>query len=253
MPATTPEGVLVYLHGGGWVVGALDDFDALARHLARRSGCAVLLLDYRLAPEHPFPAGLEDVEDSLRFVAAGGLHRLNPEIGLDLPLVVAGDSAGANLATVASAALCREIDIALQLLVYPATDAAMAGASYQQYGDYPFLTRQDMRWFYGHYAPAAQWADPRISPINAPDLSGQPPAWIALAEHDVLHDEGQAYAQRLSAAGVPVTLRLYEGVTHGCIRMMNILDTADRMLDEAAAAARQACSPPTTTTPQELP
>ncbi|NRF72057.1 alpha/beta hydrolase fold domain-containing protein [Aquincola sp. S2] len=240
LPSAVPEGVVVYLHGGGWVIGALDDFDALARHLADRSRCAVLLLDYRLAPEHPFPAGLHDVEDALRFVAGGGLDRI-AGLGASLPLVVAGDSAGGNLATVAAAALRHDVDITLQLLVYPATDSAMAWPSYTRFGDYPFLTSADMRWFYRHYAPESAWADPRISPINATDLAGVAPAWVAVAEHDVLHDEGVAYARRLQSAGVPVELHRYEGVTHGCVRMMNILDTADRMLDEASAAIRAVC------------
>lgn len=238
------QGVLVYLHGGGWMTGTLDDFDALCRHLARRSGCAVLLLEYRLAPEHPFPAGLEDVEDTLCWVADGGLAHSGHLSPCKRPLLVGGDSAGGNLAAVAANTLAPAIRIALQLLIYPVTDAAMANPSYIRHGDSPFLTSEDMRWFYGHYAPASRWLDPRISPLRAADLSESPPAWIAVSEHDVLHDEGVAYAQRLRAAGVPVTLHRYEGVTHSIARMMNVLDVANQMIDDASAAARAACQGP---------
>ncbi|GAP35396.1 alpha/beta hydrolase [Piscinibacter sakaiensis] len=237
-----PAGVVVYLHGGGWVLGTLDDFDALGRHLAARSGCAVLLADYRLAPEHPFPAGLHDTEDTLRQVASGALAAQHPALAAGRPLVVAGDSAGGNLATVAAAAVCREVPLALQLLVYPVTDARMATRSYEVHAHDSFLTRADMVWFYRHYAPDGRWNDPRISPLQAAALGHLPPAWIAVAEHDVLHDEGIAYAERLAEAGVPVTVRRCEGVTHGCVRMMNILEPADRLVDAAAAAIRAACA-----------
>jgi acetyl esterase len=237
-PAQAMRGLIVYLHGGGWVVGALDDFDALARTLAARSGCALMLVDYRLAPEHSFPAGLDDVEDSIRWAAATREHL----VGHAAPLIVAGDSAGANLATVAANALRGEIDISLQLLIYPVTDCAMNTASYQQHGTGLTLTTGDMRWFFGQYAPESLWSDPRIAPLRAADLSGAAPAWIATAQYDILRDEGEAYAMRLAAAGVPVELHNYAGMTHGFVRMMNVLDVADRFVTDAADAIARHCT-----------
>lgn len=236
-PAPPEQGVVVYLHGGGWLAGNLDDFDAVARTLAARSSCAVLLVDYRLAPEHPFPAGLEDAQDSLRWAA--GLWQELSEI--ELPLIVAGDSAGANLSIAACMALRTELKLALQALVYPVTDADMRTASYQAYGLGLPLTGKDMAWFFGHYAPQAQWLDPRISPLRTASLSGAPPAWIATAEYDVLRDEGEAFAARLEVDGVPVELRRYDGLTHGFIRMMNLVDSADAALSDMADAIVRAC------------
>ena len=231
------KGLIVYLHGGGWLAGTLDGSDALARHLALRSGCALMLVDYRLAPEHPFPAGLEDAEDALRWAHQHGTKLA----GADLPLIVAGDSSGANLATVAAAALANELTLALQLLFYPATDTDTSTASYLSCGTGLRLTREDMRWFLRHYAPEILWPDERISPLRRKTLKGSPPAWIATAEYDVLRDEGEAYAQRLKNDGVRVELRRYPGLTHGFARMMNKVDTADRALDDAAAAIVAHC------------
>lgn len=231
-PTAPARGRIVYIHGGGWVLGSLDDFETVARALAARSGFAVLLVDYRLAPEHPFPAGLQDVEDVV-FWAADPRSRLP---GRDGPLIVAGDSAGANLATVALAAPRARPDVALQLLFYPVADCDMDRDSYRAFADGLFLTRADMRWFYGHYAPEPLWADPRISPLRTPDLAGSPPAFVATAEFDVLRDEAEAYAGRLEKAGVSVALRRYAGLSHGFIRMINLVPAADRALDDAVAA-----------------
>lgn len=229
--------LVVYVHGGGWVIGALADFDALARYLVARGGCALLMVDYRLAPEHGFPAGLEDVEDAIRW-ASGQRWQL---AGADVPLLVAGDSAGANLATVAATALKDEIDVALQLLIYPVADCDFTTASYQLPEEDLFLSRADMQWFYRHYAPEALWSDPRISPLRATSLKGAAPAWIAVAEYDVLRDEAVAYAERLATAGIPVELHRYAGMGHGFVRMMNLVDTADCALDDAATAIREHC------------
>jgi len=231
-PVGIAEGLVVYLHGGGWLAGTLDGSDALARHLVTRSHCALLLVDYRLAPEHPFPAGLEDAEDALRWAGA----RRVDLFGRGTRLIAAGDSAGANLATVAARLLKDEVEVALQVLFYPVTDTDTGTASYREHGTGLRLTRNDMRWFMAHYAPRTLWTDPRIAPLRAGDLEGSPPAWIATAEYDVLRDEGEAYAASLAKAGVPVELRRYDGLTHGFARMMNIVDTADQALDEAAAA-----------------
>ena len=234
-----PEhGLLVYFHGGGWVCGTLDDYDILARNLVRYSDCALLLVDYRLAPEFAFPAGLEDAEDAIVWAAreSEGL------LGKRLPLAVGGDSAGANLATGALNLLRGKIDCALQLLFYPVTDCNTERASYLSYAEGLPLTRQDMQWFFGHYAPKELWADPRISAVHHPQLAGSPPAWIATAEYDVLRDEGEDYAQALQAAGVAVHLRRVDGMAHGFARLPNLLsDPVSGVLEEAGKAVQLHC------------
>lgn len=233
-PSAAPHGVIVYLHGGGWVAGSAASFEALARALAVRSGCTVLNVDYRLAPEHPFPAGLDDAHDVLRWADARRAELAHA----GAPLLVGGDSAGANLATVAARELAREIPIALQLLFYPVAGHDFETESYRDLAEGQSLTRADMRWFFGHYAPQDRWADPRISPLQA-DLAGAPPAWLALAEYDVLRSEGEAYARRLAEAGVPVQSRVWPGLAHGFARWFNLVDGASAALDDAAAAVRQ--------------
>lgn len=236
-PAITTPGLVVYFHGGGWVAGSPAGFDALARTLAARSGCSVLLVDYRLAPENIFPSAVEDVEDAIRW-ASGQLQSL---AGPNAKLVIAGDSAGANLATVAALALCNEIDIALQVLLYPVVDLDMDTLSYREHAEGLPLTRSDMRWFFSHYAPESKWADPRISPLRA-DLKGAPPAWIAVAEYDVLRSEGEAYGQQLLKVGVPVHCKVYAGLAHGFARWFNLVDVANAAIDEAAQAILSACT-----------
>jgi acetyl esterase len=232
-PSDAPAGLLVYLHGGGWVVGALDDYDALARTLAAQSGCAVLLPDYRLAPEHPFPAGLEDAVDAV-------LHA-RTLAGPEAPLLVAGDSAGANLAVVAARKLRGEVALAGQALIYPVADSDFDRPSYREYGAGLPLTRDDMVWFFRHYAPEALWTSPDIAPLRAAhDLAGLPPTLLVLAECDVLADEGRAFADALEGAGVQVARRTAEGVTHGFIRLHNLFDVAAREVEAVADFAARA-------------
>jgi len=239
-PARPARGLIVYLHGGGWVAGCSDDYEVVTRTLVARSDCALLSVDYRLAPENPFPAGLEDAEDAIRWASD-----LRAELfSSQMPLIIAGDSAGANLATVTAMTLRMEVKLALQLLFYPITDAGMNTPSYSQYQNGPLLTAGDMQWFYDHYAPEYLRLDPRISPLRASDFSHVPPCWIATAEHDVLRDEGESYAACLARAGVPVMLRRYDGLTHGFARMVNLLDTADSALSDAAAAIIAHCGKP---------
>ena len=231
--------LLVYVHGGGWMVGGLDDFEVLGRELAFRCSSAVLLLDYRLAPEHPFPEGLEDVEDALSWAGGAPSSLSLPTV----PLVVAGDSAGANLATVALRRLGGRVPAMLQVLAYPVTDCDFDTASYQHNSDGMPLTRADMQWFFGHYAPAEQHTDPDISPCRAQDLSQLPPTVILIAEHDVLRDDGARYGQLLEQAGVPVSVRQYDGMAHGFLRLHNHIDTAHgAVLDIASAVERAAAS-----------
>jgi acetyl esterase len=232
-------GLVVYLHGGGWVCGSVDDFDVLARALVDTSGCAVLSVDYRLAPEFPFPAGLEDAQDAMVWAHDHMVQLL----GHGARLVVAGDSAGANLATVAATLLRQKISIALQCLFYPVTDADFSRASYQAHGEGLPLTQADMQWFFGLYAPPALWQEAQISPVRHPDLAGSPPAWIAAAEYDVLHDEALDYAARLRAAGVPVTLQRVLGLPHGFARMLNLIPEAGAAVSDAAEHIRLACGP----------
>lgn len=238
LPVGPAQGLIVYLHGGGWVVGTLDDFDTLSRTLVARSGCALLLVDYRLAPEHPFPAGLHDVEDAIRWAAAQRIALA----GGDVPLVVAGDSAGGNLATVAALSLRREVALALQVLFYPVTDVDTDTASYRAYADGYLLTRSDMQWFLRHYAGEHAPVDPRIAPLRGDDLSGAPNVWMAIAEYDVLRDECEAYARRLAESGVAVQVRRYADMPHGFARMTNLVDAAEQAVRDAGAAIAQRCA-----------
>jgi acetyl esterase len=231
------HGLTVYFHGGGWVCGTLDDYDILARNLVHHSDCAVLMVDYRLAPQFAFPAGLEDAEDAITWAA----KELETLIGKRLPLAVGGDSAGGNLATAALNSLRGKVDCALQLLLYPVTDANTERSSYIEFGEGLPLTRSDMQWFFGHYAPKALWADPRISPLQHPSLAGSPPAWIATAEYDVLRDEGEDYARRLKEAGVHVELRRVEGLAHGFARLSNHVEQVAELLQDAGAALKRHC------------
>lgn len=236
VPREAPLGVGVYLHGGGWVLGALDDFDALVRTLAHRSGCVLLSVDYRLAPEHPFPAALEDAAAAIAWAATTGCARFSVGPGI----VVAGDSAGANLAAVSS--LHAAAQIRAQVLFNPCVDAAFDTASYREFGNDLLLTEADMRWFFAHYDPSGNWERPDIAPLRSTQLDNAPPTWIGVAEYDVLRDEGLAFASCLAAAGRLVTCRRYPGLIHGYARMFNLVDTADAAVSEAAEAIQKTFS-----------
>jgi acetyl esterase/lipase len=236
VPATagTPP-VVVYYHGGGWVLGGLDSYDGTCRALANASGAAVVSIDYRLAPEHPFPAAVDDAWAALEWVAANAA-----ELGADpARLAVAGDSAGGNLAAVV-ALQARDggsPPLRGQLLVYPVTDATMSHPSIEENASGYFLTKADMEWFYGHYAPDRP-DDWRLSPLAAPDLAGVAPALVLTAEYDPLRDEGEAYARRLADAGVPVDLVRKDGLIHGFFGMVADVDQARDAMDQAGAALR---------------
>ncbi len=237
-PSATAPGVVVYYHGGGWVVGSLDGWDPAVRALAAASGCDVVSVDYRLAPEHVFPAAADDAYDALVWVASSG------GLADGRPVVVAGDSAGGNLATVA-ALRARDSGgpaIALQVLVYPVVDCDMDRRSYREYdGEELILNRRDMRWFWDHYAPDADArANPYASPLRAASLADLPPAYLITAEHDPLRDEGFAYADRLRDARVPVEHRHYGSQIHAFFSFTGILDDADKAVSEAGAAIRSA-------------
>jgi acetyl esterase/lipase len=233
-PAAQSEGpAVVYLHGGGWVVGGPDSHDPLCRTLAARSGCTLVAVDYRLAPEHPYPAAIEDAWTVTRWAA----ERFSP-------LAVAGDSAGGQLA--ASVALrAREsgLPLALQVMIYPATDHPGSATSYGTVGEGTSLNGELMWWFWSQYlTDASRAAEPDCSPLRAADLSALPPALILTAEFDPLHAEGEAYATRLRDAGVDVTVHRYDGLIHGFIRMPAVLDRSRQAIDEVAGAIAAALS-----------
>ena len=219
---------LVYYHGGGHVIGNLDTHDAVARNLCNGAGCVVVSVDYRLAPEHKFPAAAQDAFAAVQWCAAHGA-----EFGIDPErMAVGGDSAGGNLAAVA-ALMARDAGgpaIRLQVLVYPVTDYACDTASYRIYAQgYGMLEAQSMRWFRDHYLSGeADRLDWRVAPLRAGDLSGLPPVLVVTAQCDVLHDEGEAYAQRLRAAGVEVEYHECRGMIHGFFAMAPAIDGAVR-------------------------
>lgn len=231
--------VLVYFHGGGWVIGDLDTHDVLCRSLAAGAGCAVLAVDYRLGPEHRFPAAVDDCVAALRFVQAEG-----DGLGLDTSrIAVGGDSAGGNLAAVVCLAQ-REAGLplpAFQLLIYPATDQRAVAPSHTSNGQGYLLTTDSMAYYRGHYiADAAQWTDWRASPLLATDHAGLPPALVLTAGFDPLRDEGRQYADALSAAGVPTQYVCFERQIHGFITMGRLIAEANTAVDLCAAALRRA-------------
>jgi acetyl esterase len=238
-PADCPAGVIVYYHGGGWVLGSLDSSDAQLRSFALQTQCCIVSVDYRLAPEHPFPAAVIDAVEALRWVDTS----LAELAGTRVPVIVAGDSAGANLATVV-AILARDAGgppLAGQLLYYPVTDAVLDTPSYVENAEGYFLTRALMGWFWNHYvADTAQRRDFRCAPLRTPDLSRLPPALIQTAEFDPLRDEGEAYAKRLSAAGTVVTLQRRAGLIHGYAGMGPAARVAREAVDDAAVWVRAA-------------
>lgn len=235
--ADTNLGLLVYYHGGGWVIGNLDTHDSVCRSLANRMGHAVLSVDYRLAPEHRFPAAVEDALCSLRWA-----HDNAGELGIDpARIAVGGDSAGGNLAAIV--AQQRPVPLVFQMLIYPATDMTQSFPSQQENSEGPVLTQQAMSWFIGHYLAAdADKTDPLASPGLAPDnlLKGAPPALIITAEKDPLRDEGEEYGRRLIANGVTASVVRYNGMFHSFFGMHQLLDDANSAHSLAATMTSKA-------------
>ena len=236
VPIEPPRGVFVYYHGGGWVIGSIDESDTVARKLAERTSCAVILVEYRLAPEHRYPTAVDDSYAALEWVG----EQLHEIAGKDVPLIVGGDSAGGNLAAVV-ALRARDRNgprIALQVLIYPVTDADFDRPSYTDPPNQLLLTRDGMIWFWDHYLPdASRRTEPDASPIHATDLAGLPPAVVITAEHDPLRDEGEAYAARLADAGVPVDLRRHAGQLHGFFTLL-MLPGSERGFQQVVKAIR---------------
>ena len=233
-----PLPVLVWFHGGGWMVGDLTTSDATAAELANASGCAVVNVDYRLAPEHPFPTPLEDCYAAVQWVVdhAG-------DLGVEQRrLAVGGDSAGGNLAA-AVCLLARELggpEIRFQLLLYPAMDGRRSYPSYRENSEGYFLTASTMDWFWANYLGDTDPETPLASPLYAPDVSGLPSALVITAEYDPLRDEGEAYAARLSQAGVIAEASRYEGQIHAFVGMSSFMEAGIKAVDEAAHALRAA-------------
>jgi acetyl esterase len=230
--------VLVYFHGGGWVIGDLDTHDTLCRELANGSGACVVSVDYRLAPEHRFPAAVDDA-----FAATRWVHDHAAELNVDRKrIAVGGDSAGGNLAATV-AILARDdghLPIDFQLLIYPATDQRRVAASHTRNGQGYLLTQDSMAYYVGHYLPdAAQHLDWRASPLLCENLTGLPPALVLTAGFDPLRDEGLQYAQRLTEAGNRATLVSFERQIHGFVTMGRVIDEANAAVAICAATLRR--------------
>jgi acetyl esterase len=239
VPDTTAVPAYIYFHGGGWVIGDLDTHDVICRQLTAASGAGVISVDYRMAPEHKFPAAAEDAWAATQWIAAHAAA-----LGIDPSrLAVGGDSAGGNLAAVV-ALMARDAGgpaIKLQVLIYPVTDVMRETRTYADFADGYMLTRDSMRWFIAHYLrgkdDASDW---RVSPLRAASLAGLPPALIITAGFDPLRDEGEQYAGRLRDAGVMVDYACYGGMVHGFLGMGKLLDTAMRAVDHIGGVLRQA-------------
>ena len=236
---TWPHPVLVYYHGGGWVIGDRDTHDVVCRTLCAESGCAVLSVDYRLAPEQRFPAAVDDAHTAVRWLREHGAAH-----GLDgTRIALGGDSAGGNLAAVTAIAMrnAGEAPARLQLLIYPATDMRAVAPSHTVNGQGYVLTADSIAYFRGHYlADPAQWTDWRASPLLAEDLSHLPPALVLTAGFDPLRDEGRQYADALSAAGVATQYVCFERQIHGFITMGRLIDEANTALALCGVALRRA-------------
>ncbi|MDF2463211.1 MAG: alpha/beta hydrolase [Ramlibacter sp.] len=231
---------LLYFHGGGFTIGSIASHDTLCRELSRLSGCAVVSLDYRLAPEHHFPTAVNDAWDATQWLAGHAA-----DLGLDgNRIAVGGDSAGGTLATVCAIyAMSCGLRLALQLLFYPGCAAWQDAPSHERFAHGLVLERAHIEWFFDLYIPHAQREDWRFAPLNAPDVDGVAPAWFGLAECDPLVDDCIAYADKLRAAGVAVDLEIYRGVTHEFIKMGRAIPEARQAHADAARALANALKP----------
>jgi len=234
-----PLPIVVFFHGGGWVLGNLSSHEGVCRAIANASKSIVASVDYRLAPEHPFPAAADDAYAALAWISAHAA-----EFGGDASrIAVCGDSAGGNLAVVATL-MARDRGgpaVAFQALAYPITDYDPDAGSYLEFAEGCFLTRDEMLWYWDQYVPNPEdRRRPYASPNRADDLSNLPPALVVTAGYDVLRDEGEAYARRLAEAGVPVKLSRYDGMIHGFMRRYPFFDQGRAAIDEIGAALREA-------------
>jgi acetyl esterase len=235
----TPLPTLVYFHGGGFTIGSIQTHNVLCRELARIGHCAVISVDYRLAPEYRFPVATNDAWDALQWVSKN-----LTSLGLRAnALAVGGDSAGGTLAAVCALhARDAGLNLALQLLIYPGTAARQESASHQKYDSGFVLDKATVDWFFGHYIDSKDRDDWRFAPMLAARHDGLAPAWIGLAECDPLVDEGVAYGDVLRLAGVPVELEIYHGVVHGFVNMGRVIPEARKAHDDAGHALKRAFS-----------
>jgi len=242
-PTPTASAVALYLHGGGWVIGDLDTHDRACRRLAASSGVSVLALDYRRAPEHPWPAAVDDSVAALRWLASQP-----PELDwAPTAVAIAGDSAGGTTAALACLRLRHEGPEALprlQLLIYANTDLSNSGASMSEKGHGFGLDVADIEWFNSQWVPdSAMLTDPRVSPLLVPDLNGLPPSIVITCEHDPLRDQGEAYADRLRAAGVPTIMRREQGMVHNFMLWDTVSPACAAAADRVAADLAAALNP----------
>lgn len=243
VPIDVPRAAIVYLHGGGWVLGSIEEFDTLGRILAAGTECAVVLVEYRLAPEHPYPAAVDDAWAALCWTD----DNLEEIAGLQVPVLVAGDSSGGNLAAVVAqrAAAAGRPALTAQVLVYPVTDTDLGTASYTDPDNQLMVSRDSMTWFWDHYVPdPAQRTDPAVAPLRAIDLTALPPAVVITAEHDVMRDEGEAYVERLRAAGIPVAHERFAGQLHGFFTMVTVLPGSAAGIDFVVGHIRRLLDAP---------
>lgn len=233
-PFAKPSGLMVYYHGGGWTLGTIEAYDLTIQRLTLKTGCTIVSVGYRLAPEHPFPAAVDDALSAVRWTS----QRTVELAGKAVPLIVAGDSAGGNLAAVVSQLVRDEggAEIAAQILLYPATDGKIDSEFMTRF-ESPFLTKAEIAWFYDQYIPdRSQRTDPRFAPLHAPKLGNLPPALVLTAECDLLCEEGELYARRLQEAGVTVRQKRYLGTFHGFFSMdRGLLPYSGQAMDDIAA------------------
>lgn len=239
-PSALTDATIVYYHGGGWVLMGVEDFDALGRLMAQDSRCTVVMVIYRLAPEHPFPAAQNDAWQALQWADSNRRLLTGRK---DSPLIVAGDSAGANLAAVVAqrAARLQKPALALQVLIYPVTQPDLNTPAYLDPGNAGLLSREDMQWFWDHYLPDVEARlSPDVSPLLAECVANLPATVMVTAEHDVLRAEGEQYAERLRVAGVPLQIRNFEGQMHGFFSLPQLLPASDSARRYVTDAIRRA-------------
>jgi len=233
LPSDHPSALVVYFHGGGWTIGNVDMVDVAVRKLALEANCAIISVDYRLAPEHRFPAAVDDAVTAVRWVGANVAQL----VGASVPLFVAGDSAGGNLAAVVSQIVRDEGGpaIAGQILIYPSTDGDIEAESLRRF-ESPFLTLAETAWFFDQYIPDRQLrVDRRFAPLRSADLTRLPPAFVLTAEYDILCEQAEAYARRLADAGIPVKAERYLGTIHGFFSMDGGLEHSLKATKDIAA------------------